>query len=339
MTGQTAAPESLTPPPPSARRRGLATAAKLILGLGLLAWLLSRLDQNAVATALGNLTVGPVLLLLLLVTLDRLVMAWKWNLLLRAVGLVVRLREVIRIYYVGAFFGLVLPTGIGGDAIRFLGISRATGDRAGTLASLVMEKALGMLGAALFAIFALWVAVAKLGIDLHGIPYALGGTLAAVVALLLLSLSEGFARRIHGLSARLRLPLAGKVAALHDAFLNYNRHRRTLLLFTGVTMAEQLIPVVHNMAVAWALGLPANIWIFVGLIPVILLLTRLPISLDAIGVAEGLYAFLFQLCGYSYSEGLLLAVVGRLSVYVSLLPALLLSAPRDAGVEGANTPR
>jgi uncharacterized membrane protein YbhN (UPF0104 family) len=322
------APPAAPSPQPGGKRR-LATALQLLLGLGLLAWLLSRLEPGSVTAVLLSLRAWPAVILLLLVTLDRVLMAFKWNLLLRALGICARFLEVVRIYYVGSFYGLVLPTGLGGDAIRFVGITRLTGNRAGVLASLVMEKALGMLGAALFAIFALWVLVTQLRIDLFGIPYFLAAALAAVVVLLPLSLSEGFARRLHALMAHLHIPLAGKVSALHESYLQYNHHRGTLAAFVGLTVVEQLVPVVHNMALAWTMGLPVKGWVFVGLIPVILLLTRLPISVDAIGISEGLYAFLFHQCGYSYSEGLLLAVGGRLSVYLSLLPALFFSSARE----------
>jgi uncharacterized membrane protein YbhN (UPF0104 family) len=323
------APSGATAPAPGGKRRFI-TGLQLLLGLGILAWLLSRLEPGSVTAVLNNIRTGPALILLLLVTLDRVIMAFKWNMLLRALGIVVRFAEVARIYYVGSFYGLVLPTGLGGDAIRFMGITRLTGNRAGVLASLVMEKALGMLGAAIFAIFAIWVLLAQLRIELFGIPYLLAAALAAVVVLLPLSLSENFARRIHALAARLRLPFAGKVSSLHDAYLRYNHHRGTLAAFVGVTLFEQLVPVVHNMALAWTLGLPVNGWVFLGLIPVILLLTRLPISVDAIGISEGLYTYLFHLCGYSYSQGLLLAVGGRLSVYLSLLPALLLRSGQES---------
>jgi uncharacterized membrane protein YbhN (UPF0104 family) len=63
---------------------------------------------------LKNINVYYFIMLLVLVTIDRIFMAYKWLLLLRVKDKNISLPTVIRIYYIGTFIGFFLPTTVGG---------------------------------------------------------------------------------------------------------------------------------------------------------------------------------------------------------------------------------
>jgi len=57
-----------------------------------------------------------------------------------------------------------------------------------------------------------------------------------------------------------------------------------------------------------------------AIIPLTMLATRLPISLDGLGVEEGIYVVLFALIGVSASEAFLLSATERVLSLICLLP-------------------
>ena len=55
-------------------------------------------------------------------------------------------------------------------------------------------------------------------------------------------------------------------------------------------------------------------------IPIVIFIVRIPISLDGLGIQEGLYVALFAYAGLSASESFLLSLVGRVVTLVGMLP-------------------
>src|SRR5256885_5184938 len=51
---------------------------------------------------------------------------------------------LVRLYFVGQFFSLFLPTSVGGDAVRVLALSRATQETGRALSSVLIERLLGV---------------------------------------------------------------------------------------------------------------------------------------------------------------------------------------------------
>jgi uncharacterized membrane protein YbhN (UPF0104 family) len=258
--------------------------------------------------ALAGARPGPLVIALGLVVADRIFMAGKWGILLAAQGLMRSLGELIRIYFVASFYGSFLPTGVGGDLIRVIQVKRGKEEVGRATASVVMERLLGFIASAILVVICLGIFV--LGVRRDLVP------VLGVVLLVLLAGVAGLAWVLHG-----RLP--ARVARFAEAFRAYAGHRRALLSFTGLSLIEQLAPVLANYAVARALGLDLSFTAAFIIIPIVIFVVRIPISLDGLGVQEGLYVTLFAYAGLSPSESFLLSLVGRVVTLVGMLPGCL----------------
>src|SRR5688572_30195442 len=117
------------------------------VALAILAWCALFLDLRQIARILGGVSAHSLLLILGLWTADRVVMAWKWLLLLRGLQVQIPFSTVIRLYYQGTFAGTFLPSSLGGDMLRAYWVSRSTGATHEVYASLVMEKLVGFMSA------------------------------------------------------------------------------------------------------------------------------------------------------------------------------------------------
>src|SRR4051812_20781768 len=86
-------------------------------------------------------------------------MAWRWQRLLEARGIVDRLSWLVRAYFVAYTAGQVLPTAVGGDAVRIFETAKRHPGQGGPVAgSVLLERALG--GAATLTLAGVGVALA-----------------------------------------------------------------------------------------------------------------------------------------------------------------------------------
>src|SRR5204862_8227710 len=86
-------------------------------------------------------------------------MAWRWQRLLAAKGIHDRLGWLVRAYFVAYTGGQLLPTSMGGDAVRIFETTRRHPGRGGPIAaSIILERVLG--GAATLVLAAIGFALA-----------------------------------------------------------------------------------------------------------------------------------------------------------------------------------
>ncbi len=95
-----------------------STWVRLAVTAAILGWMATRIDMADAARAAVSVHPFAVVVVLALVGFDRVVMIWRWVLLLRATGAPIRAREAARIFLVSSFVGGFLPAGVGGDAAR-----------------------------------------------------------------------------------------------------------------------------------------------------------------------------------------------------------------------------
>ncbi len=310
--------------PQSPGRRRLALYARIVLSAVALFLVLRVISGREVLAALAG--ARPVWLVLagLIVVLDRILMGWKWGILLAAQGVVRPLGELVRAYFISTFYGTFLPTGIGGDVIRVVQVSHGRAAAMAVTASVVMERALGLV--ALTVLVVLTAATYIVVAHAHLIPL-----LTMAVALTVVGVG-GLAYALHG---PLLKGLPGRLERFVTAFRVYAGQRGALTRFFWWSFVEQLVPVVAVYCQARALSIDLSFWVFLVVVPLDMFITRIPISVDAIGIREGLYVALFGQAGLGPSEAFLLALVGRAVTLLGLLPGAFLRA-RSGGEDLAS---
>ncbi|HEX9415639.1 MAG TPA: lysylphosphatidylglycerol synthase transmembrane domain-containing protein, partial [Gaiellaceae bacterium] len=82
------------------------------------AYILWKIDIGRTAHILASARIGYFLLAVAIMVFTIPPMAWRWKLLLRAKGIDDGLGWLTRAYFVSYMAGQVLPTSVGGDAVR-----------------------------------------------------------------------------------------------------------------------------------------------------------------------------------------------------------------------------
>jgi glycosyltransferase 2 family protein len=321
-------PEARPPRPgPGASRRGPTNRLGWALAALVLAGCFVLVDPEDIAAALSRLAPSELAALLLIATLDRVLMGLKWGLLLRVVGVGLPLARVVRLFYQASLAGVFMPLHVGGDLLRAHWVSRESGSgHLPVLASLVMERLLGLVSAVNWALVGGVVFAAHLAPG-HAWPLAGLGLLATAVAnvLFVLSLTErahGFVLRRLGRLGRSRL--ADMLQRFYTAYADFGRDRRALLLNTILTLLEHGLQITLVVATASSLGIEAGLLALPAGAAVYLLLARLPIAPDGWGVSELTAIGVFGLVGIPPADAFSLSLVGHVVPALALAPGLLL---------------
>lgn len=259
-----------------------------------------------------------IVLAILTIFLDRVFMGFKWGLLLSAQGIQVSLFESTRAYFVSALAGMLLPSPLGADLIRLTSISVKPDSREKVFASIVMEKVLG-LGALLALIPFCLLFLMKFEHLKHGYYFFIAvGSFLILFLLLMSSFMLIPAEKLKKAGGKFSKKIANVVLAYYE----YRFYRKALVQFFILSFFEQLLPVVVNFLIGSAFHFSVGFVSYAIVIPITLLISRIPISIDGLGIQEALYMTLFPWVGLSRTNALLLGVVARILVVFSLLAGL-----------------
>lgn len=305
------------------RKRRWGFILKLSLSVGLIGLVLSTVNFRELVNLLSDVNVWYLVPVIVLLHLDRGLMAYKWNRLLQAVDVDVRFGILFRTYLVAPLCGLLLPSTIGGDVFRLYSLAKAKANTKAVLASIMVERLIGLAACLLLAFVSLglgWYWIEGVRAHVGGVGWAL--LFAVVTAGGVLSVMHSGVR---GWIDKLAGRFAGgsMVRKFHEVYTlsyEYRNHLRTVSIVGVWTLVEQMSPIVGNSLMVYALGIKVSLLQLVVIIPLIVLATRIPISINGLGVQEGLYIALFGLVGVSAAQAFLLSVLGRILGLVSALP-------------------
>jgi len=316
-----------------------ALYARLLVSLALIGLLLRSIDVRSAFQPIPQFGWVYVAVMALLTNADRVLMSYKWNLLLRARRIEIPFATVVRGYYVGTLWGLFLPTAVGGDLVRSFAV-RGQGRRAeDVVASVVLERILGLTSGLWLGIFAASL-LPPLIDDPHEnlITAMLVIPLIVVVALIMLSFSSVPTRWLSGSIPFVPKGVLAKLREVYESYQLYGRDRRLMVRFFLWSLVEQCIPVLCVFLVSLALNTRARFIDCVVFVPIIMIPARMPLSLDGFGIRESLYVYFFAFVGMPAAAALRLGFVSHVLGLLSMLPGFLyFSAHSPAVVEPSLT--
>jgi uncharacterized protein (TIRG00374 family) len=265
-----------------------------------------------------------IILIVAVNVIDRGLMTFKWSLLLRGRGIRLPFIRGMIIYCASALWGLFLPTTVGSDAIRAYSTSRAGLDSREVVASIIIERFLGFLSALLLAILSLVLLthLGNLGDQVKFVWLLAGGMLLVAILLFVISVSKKAFNLFHDrILHRFRNNrIAQKLREFHETYRFFVIDRQNLAVFFGLTFGEQLLPIFDMWLIARGMGIEVGILYFAAVLPLALLISRIPISIDGIGVFEGVLIVLLSLAGLSAAQAVAIAIVGRILQTIALVP-------------------
>ena len=270
------------------KRSTRVLATLLVTGLAL-AYIFWKVDVGEALSTLADASLGWFLLSAAIMLVTVVPMAWRWQWLLGAHGIHERLPWLIRAYLVAYAAGQILPTSIGGDAMRIFETSRRHRGRGGPVAgSVLLERALG--GAATLALGAVGLVLAAGRYDIGAYLWIEVGFVVATVVLAFVLFSSSLRPLLARLAPLLRpLRLDRIVRAVYEAIHSYRSTPRLLGGVFALTLAVQAVRVLAIWAAAEAVGIDLSVRVYYVMGPLFFLVLLVPFTLNGFAVREAFF--------------------------------------------------
>lgn len=293
--------------------------SKLIVSAGILALVLTRMDFYQVWVQFQYLSPSFIIFALLFYTGCQLLSCWRWQVVLWSSGHSAPMSSLLSSYFAGMFLNIFLPGALGGDVYRVYRVAQSTKDSEVALVSVFLERFTGLAALSGLAVIGLVPAFKLIGRwDILLLFTACVGSLVGAVLLIaspkLLIWAEPWLIKFR-LSA-----VAARFAKIQILLRTFAQHRQALLLSMGLSLLLQLAIVYYHYLVAHQLNIPISYLELLVFIPIIVVVTLLPISLGGIGLKEGLWAYLFSRIGLSVEQALLLSLTITVLGWMLSLP-------------------
>jgi glycosyltransferase 2 family protein len=260
------------------------------------------------------------------VLLDRTLMAMRWIDLLAALSPGTRppLAGVLRAFFVSSFVSNFIPS-VGADLYRAYVLSRYNVHLAESTASVLMDRALGVLAVGLVGAAALPLAgsVAAQRELVVGLGIIFGVCAVAIAVIY----SESVAERLRAFAGLIPVRAVQRVTgALTEAVRRYATHHRALTRVLVMTVLVQVIRVLQTWCLGIALGIHLPLLVYFVFVPIIVLIAQLPITINGFGTTQVAFARLFVPQGAPAPEVFALSVLFLALGILGSLPGGLLYA-------------
>jgi hypothetical protein len=215
---------------------------------------------------------------------------------MRSAGTGITPHQSVRLTFAMLFSSNFLPTTIGGDVVRLAGAIALGFDQAISLASLVVDRLVGMTGMAM------------------ALPFAVPAYIQYVTSSPATTITIPW---LNPLTNKIRRFLQELVQAL-KVWIN---KPRSLLEALGFTWVHMLCTYAMVWLLLGGMGEHISFWLIMGLWSATYFITLLPISINGMGVQELAMTFFYvAIGGISQSSGLTLVLLMRLMQMIASLP-------------------
>jgi glycosyltransferase 2 family protein len=271
--------------------RPLRVALQLLVSAAIIAYLLWQIDVGRTIDLIGSSNGLDLLAAYAIFLATTWGMAWRWQALLASKGIDEPLGWLTKLYFVGYAAGQVLPTAIGGDAVRIAAHARRRPDaKAEAAAAVLMERVLGSAGTLVLVAVGLVVAIGRYR-DIALLVWLEVGFVVGLCAFIALLFSRRTNAWLQARGSTRRL--ARGFRSLWQGLHGYRTKPGVLLAVLAVTLGLQLARIVSIWLCGEAVGLDLSPLVYVILGPLLFLVMLVPFTINGLGVREAFFiAFL-----------------------------------------------
>jgi uncharacterized protein (TIRG00374 family) len=297
-------------------------AGKVLVSAGLIAFILHKIsvpDLWGILKSVDGRWLGTAVLIFLT---SNIVGGYQWHVLLAASGVRLPAHRTIGFYFVGLFFNNFLPASIGGDAIKVYDVSRIGSSVFQVVAVTVLDRIIGIFSLCLLACFSV------IGLARSELTFTLWPYLLIFIACMTPVLGFYFLRplsRVLRWLVRLLLPPAWSMrgSSMLDYLGAFRSKKMLILRLMLLSVFIQAMRVITHVLVALAFGVPMDI-VIIGLffvfVPVLSLAMIPPITINGLGIREGLGILLLARAGIGQTDAFAIEFLTyAVSVVISLL--------------------
>lgn len=312
-------------------KQAASFSVKLALSIAVLAYIAHGLDLRALRTHLVSVDPAMFVLALALIFFQTFVLTGRWELIMRALGVSLDWMAAWRILMISLWFNQVLPSSVGGDAVRIWLLRQRGVPWSQAVKGVAADRFTALLGLVALMVVGLpvlWSRVSNLPAIL-----AIGAlTMAGVVGTVILLTLDQWPKRLISLRPIASFVRFGSLVR----YLLLQFERRGVLF--GSALVIHLVTALACYVLAQGLRTPLSVLDALILVPPVVLLTAVPISISGWGVREGAMVACLALAGVPSEDALSISLLlGAISVIIGLTGGVIWLASPERGMYSATS--
>lgn len=293
---------------------------RFFLGFFLIAFIISRVNYDKLVELLPAIKLHFILIGLIWLLLDRVIMAYRWVILLKAKGVKIPLLSIVKVYFLSSFWGTFLPSSFAPDVIRVYAVSKYNASTSDVLSSVVVDRVIGTFSLSLVVLISLVAIFSSQTIDIN--PNIFWAALAILFLIVLLTFSDRLPwKRFQGyLPLQKGNILWGFLAKFYNSCKEYKSNKMVLVSILSISFIQHVLNVFVIYMIFLSLDLQIDMLYLFIYVPLVVFITMVPVSIGSLGVQEGAFVYFFSKAGTSIQEALTIAIIFRVLMTISSLP-------------------
>jgi glycosyltransferase 2 family protein len=301
------------------RHQRISVAIKLVVTTALISYVLRVANISEIRRVIG--TAHWVWLALAVVAFagTQTLCALRWALVSQPLQLNRSWHEFLRLYFLGAFFNTFLPTTIGGDVVKAYYLTRDTHQLARSTTSVFMDRNVGLGSLLIVGCVAATMNGATLrGMSIVPVLWLLfAGYCVSNAALLYHRLHEMGRRKLRQLWFE---GLDRRLGAMFGSLAIYRKNLVTMTVTVVFSVGIQLVNFLAVFFIGLAIGASAALKHYLVFLPVITVMTMLPVSIGGLGVRESALVTFFIPVGLTPEQSVTLGLLWHAVTVIASLP-------------------
>jgi len=290
------------------QKKTLFLLLKISLSVALILWITHDIALDSVFAVIAQSNASLLILAFSLFFVGYVITAFRWRTLIRVQGGDAPIFFLVRSFMVALFFNNFLPSTVGGDVVRMYDSWRLGNSKSDAVTVVLVDRFLGVIVLLCFALLALIFDEVVAGEVPFITAWAAAGLAGMGIATwLILKIPASTTQMLSSAKNSLMARIGGMLAKVLCSFQAYRHGRSAILRALGLSVLLQVNVVVHFTLVARAVGIEVPVESMFLIIPVAVFIMMMPISINAIGVREAVFVFLFSLYGVHSVEALAFA--------------------------------
>lgn len=297
----------------------IITFSKITITIVLFYFIFKNIDFKVFGQTLQNARLEILAAAYVVFWLGHFVCVFRWRMLLKPLMPLRSIQNLLAIYCIGLFFNLTFPTVVGGDVVKIYYVGKHSNSYSQSFAATFLDRDAGMSAMMIIACAGLLLYPVHIpGVAVEIIVWSFS---AAFILGNICLFTPKFRRGIIKFFRVFRLSrLAEKMERVSSALRVIGKKRQVLFAAFMISFLNQFFAIAVVWITAVGLRLEISFSYFLIFVPVITLISMIPVSLNGMGLREYAFMSLFSAIGIAPESCIALGLVSSILIILTSLP-------------------
>ena len=285
---------------------------KILVSAVLLYFLLSKVDYAKILTILETMNSAYLFVVLMSLVAQVFLASLRWKKILDFFDCKYSYRKITSFLLIGLFFNQILPSSVGGDAIRTYYISKKCNNAWTAARYVLLDRLFGIVALLLILIISSFFYIDLL------VEFNLRIIIALSIATSIFGVVLIIFLRKYNLGL-LRYRLVRFLVKFSDEIYSILANFKMSVTINVISLMIHFLTIVAFWGISSSLSLDVGLEVYFFIVPIVIFVMLVPISIAGWGVREGALVYLLGFFSVSTESALVLSIIyGITNIFISL---------------------